>query len=270
MIDPLTLISDGGYFQWLILLLGIAGLPVALVVAILNTRLWIPTAGYMVIPAAVVSLGVLGTDMGYDMMRLVLPKTSEHVRPILAANGMAVGLYTTIFASLFASGILFLSAGLSAVSLAIRWKTTDGEEAKEASARTELLGGIALLAATAIATLGWALWLNYRAFYWSAFAKAAVELRATMMATALQNGSSVFLVAAILFVVSSLAGIAAVTLRRESLTRGGIASLVVSGVLASAIIIVPGVTQLGLGDLHEITYEVEDGKLPGMPNAPDR
>jgi len=270
MIDPVVLFRDGGAFQYLILLAGLAGLGLTVVLAIVSARVRIPAATHMIAPAAMIGFGILGTRMGLSMVRQVLPNANDAVRPILAAQGISVASYTIVFAALFAGGILLLGACLTGGALALRPSGGDeAQQAKEASVRTEMLGGIGLLTATSCATLGWGAWLTQQVFYWSALAKAAPEQRAAMMAHALQNAGLVVPIA-MAGIAVSLVGVAAiVALRRDTLTGFGAASLMASGALALSIVMGPLITQLGVSDLHAVTHAIDDGALPGMPNAPD-
>jgi len=267
MIDLLELFRDGGPIQYLILLIGLAGLGLTVVLAMVSARVRVPSATHLIAPAAMVGLGILGTRLGLSMVRQVLPNASDVVRPVLAAQGISISLYTSIFAALLTGGILLLAACLTGGALALR--PTGDDEAKEASVRTEMLGGIGLLAATACATLGWGAWLSQQAIYWSALGKAAPEHRAAMMAYALQNAGLIVPVAIAAIAVFLVGGAAIVATRRDTLTRFGMVSLGVTGALALWVSLGLLTTHIGVSDVHAATHVLDDGTLPGMPNAPE-
>jgi hypothetical protein len=207
--------------------------------------------------------------MGLTMLDMALQHASPEVAPMLAANGLAVAHYTSIFAALLSGFILAISAVLSILILALRWKTTDSDGAKEASARIELLGGISLLATTAVAAIGWGFWLHTKVMYFEALASASEETRATMMASAMQSGNRVMMVTLILMGLIGICGLATVVSKRHRLVSSAWLSLGVSAALSCLITCGLAATLISQGDYKAKTYSIEDGKLPGMPKAPD-
>lgn len=111
-LNPLTLLQDGGGFQYLILLGGVAGLPLSIILSLLSARLRIPAAAHLLLTVPLVGQGILGTHMGLVMLAQALPNASPEVAPILAASGLSIARYTTIFASLFSGIILAVRGGV--------------------------------------------------------------------------------------------------------------------------------------------------------------
>lgn len=247
MIDLVTLVLEGGPLQYAILLLAGLGLPLTLLFGLASVRFRIPSAASMAVPAVMVAMGVFGTWLGLTQARMALAHASPEIVPVLAAAGLSVALYTTVLGGLLVGGLLLVQAVLAVVAAGPQL----GDPEAVPTARTELVVGGCLAAATGSATWGWTAWWWGRSGYWSALSRAAPEVREVLMAAAVADAFPWVVVAGGVTVAALLAGTVALVLRQDTLTPRSLVGLGVSATLAVAMLALPGVNLLITADIAE-------------------
>ena len=118
MIDPVTLVNDGGPLAFVILAGAFGGLLWAVLATLLRLAVRVPGLVHLLVPAGLLGAGVVGTFQGLAMTVAAVQMASFEVQPTLAAHGMAVSLYTIVLALYLAPLLLSLSAlALGAIGL---------------------------------------------------------------------------------------------------------------------------------------------------------
>jgi len=262
MIDPVILFKDAGPFAYLILLCAMAGIPVAVALAIVGVKLRIPAALHVGMPLMTVLAGVVGTHQGLTIVAEVIPKASFETRSVLAANGLSVSMYTIVIASWCAGALLFLSSTLTAISSFGRsFLTTDDHTATVA---TEMRGGSAVLAIAGATLLGWGAWFNYQAMYYSAMAKASMETKQALMAHAIEGAAPIPIATAAVAMVILFVGAAAVGMGMRHLTASVAISLVGSALIGALTATAPAISAMSVGGMTNATVAFGEKRLALM------
>ena len=94
MVSPITMFSDGGFFMYVLVLVGLVHAATLIVQAVRVKKLnLIPLLWGLMI--CTVLIGCLGSVMGLVMCFQAVAKASPEVKQTLLANGMSVAMYTT-------------------------------------------------------------------------------------------------------------------------------------------------------------------------------